>query len=89
MREAVAAGHSPIEYQHGVFATYPAPGLLAGVPFTALPLTLAAWLWVGCLVAAGGLALRLAGVRDWRVYAAAAMAPPVATSLFFGAVDLV
>ena len=37
VRAAVDAGHSPIEYGHGVFATYPAPGLLLGVPFTALP----------------------------------------------------
>ena len=88
MRAAVAAGHSPIEYRHGVFATYPAPGLLLGVPFTALPVVFAEWLWLGCMLAAGGLALRLAGVRDWRVYAAAAMAPPVVCSLFYGAVEL-
>lgn len=88
VRAAVAAGHSPIEYQHGVFSTYPAPALLLGVPFTALPLALGAWLWLGCLLAAGWLALRLAGVRDLRVYAAAAMAPPVVNSLFYGAIDL-
>ncbi len=88
VRSAVAAGHSPIEYQHGVFAAYPAPGLLVGVPFTALPVVLAEWLWIGCLLAAGGLALRLAGVRDWRVYAAALVMPPVVGSLFYGAVDL-
>ena len=88
VRSAVAAGHSPIEYQHGVFAAYPAPGLLVGVPFTALPAVLAEWLWIGCLLAAGGLALRLAGVRDWRVYAAALVMPPVVGSLFYGAVDL-
>jgi hypothetical protein len=85
---AVVAGHSPIEYHHGVFAAYPAPGLLVGVPFTALPVVLAEWLWIGCLLAAGGLALRLAGVRDWRVYAAALVMPPVVGSLFYGAVDL-
>jgi hypothetical protein len=89
VRAAVAAGHSPIEYHHGVFAAYPAPGLLGGVPFTALPAVLAEWLWFGCLLAAGGLALRLAGVRDWRVYGAALLAPPVVGSLFYGAVDLV
>jgi hypothetical protein len=88
VRAAVAAGHSPISYQHGVFPTYPAPGLLLGVPFAALPAMLAEWLWVGCMLLAGALALRLAGVRDWRVYAAAATAPPVVCSLFFGAVDL-
>jgi hypothetical protein len=89
VRSAVAAGHSPVEFQHGVFAAYPAPGLLVGVPFAALPAVLAEWLWFGCLLAAGALALRLAGVRDWRVYAAALLAPPVVGSLFYGAVDLV
>ena len=84
----MAAGHSPIDYQHGVFAAYPAPALLLGVPFTALPYALAAWLWLGCVLAAGGLALRLAGVRDRRVYAAALLAPPVIGSLYYGAVDL-
>jgi hypothetical protein len=88
VRAAVSAGHSPIDYQHGVFPTYPVPGLLLGVPFTALPVVLAEWLWLGCMLAAGGLALRLVGVRDWRVYAAAAMASPVVCSLFYGAVDL-
>ena len=76
VRAAVDAGHSPIEYQHGVFAAYPAPGLLVGVPFTALPVVIAEWVWLGCMLAAGGLALRLAGVRDWRVYAAAAARRP-------------
>ena len=58
VKAAVAAGHSPIDYDHGVFAAYPAPGLLLGVPFTALPYAVAAWLWFGCVLAAGGLALR-------------------------------
>jgi glycosyl transferase family 87 len=89
VRAAVRAGHSPIDYRHGVFAAYPAPGLLVGVPFTAIPAVLAAWLWFGCLLVAGGLALWLAGVRDSRVYAAALLTPPVVSSLFYGAVDLV
>jgi hypothetical protein len=89
VRAAVAAGHSPIEFRHGVFAAYPAPGLLVGVPFTAVPGVVAEWLWLGVLVACGGLALRLAGVRDRRVLAAALLAPMVVSSLWFGAVDLV
>ena len=64
------------------------PGCWSACPFTALPVVLAEWLWIGCLLAAGGLALRLAGVRDWRVYAAALVMPPVVGSLFYGAVDL-
>jgi hypothetical protein len=89
VRAAVGAGHSPIDYQHGVFAAYPAPSLLLGVPFTALPYALAAWLWLGLVLAAGGLALYLAGVRDRLVYAAALLAPPVIGSLYYGAIDLV
>ena len=89
VRDAVAAGHSPFAYHHGVYATYPAPSLLAGVPFTALPFAVAAWLWFGCLLAAGGVALRLAGVRDRRVYAVALFAPPVLGSLYYGSIDLV
>jgi Glycosyltransferase family 87 len=88
VRAAVDAGHSPIEFQHGVFATYPAPGLLLGVPFTALPVVIAEWVWLCCMLAAGALALRLAGARDWRVYAAAALAAPVVSSLYYGAVEL-
>jgi Glycosyltransferase family 87 len=88
VRAAVDAGHSPIEFQHGVFASYPAPGLLLGVPFTALPVAIAEWVWLCCMLAAGGLALRLAGARDWRVYAAAALAAPVVSSLYYGAVEL-
>ena len=89
VRAAVDAGQSPIDYEHGVFAAYPAPSLLLGVPFTALPYALAAWLWFGLVLAAGGFALYLAGVRDRLVYGAALLAPPVIGSLYYGAIDLV
>ena len=59
------------------------------MPFTAIPLVVASWVWLGLLLLCGGLALRLAGVRDRRVYAAALLAPPVVSSLFYGSVDLV
>ncbi len=89
VRAAVEAGRTPIDFEHGVFAAYPAPSLLLGVPFTALPYALAAWLWFGLVLAAGGLALYLAGVRDRLVYLAALLAPPVIGSLYYGAIDLV
>ena len=89
VRAAVEAGRSPIDFRHGVFAAYPAPSLLLGVPFTALPYALAAWLWFALVLAAGGAALYLAGVRDRLVYAAALLAPPVVGSLYYGAIDLV
>jgi hypothetical protein len=89
VREAVAQGQKPDAFQKGVFAAYPAPALLLGVPFQFLPLALAQWLWIGCMLAAGTLALRLAGVRDWRVYGAALLTPAAVSSLMLGAVDLV
>jgi alpha-1,2-mannosyltransferase len=88
VRDAVAAGGSPFDFQRGVFAAYPAPALLLGVPFTLLPQALAEWLWVGLSLASAALALRLVGVRDWRVYGAVMLMPPVVTSLQLGSVDL-
>jgi hypothetical protein len=89
VRHAVANGHKPDEFQKGVFVAYPAPALLLGVPFQYLPLALAQWLWIGCMLGAGALALRVAGVRDWRVYGAALLTPAAVSSLMLGAVDLV
>ena len=89
VRAAVEGGASPIDYSNGVFAAYPAPSLLFGVPFTVLPYAVAAWLWFGLVLAAGGAALFLAGVRDRLVYGAALLAPPVIGSLYYGAIDLV
>jgi uncharacterized membrane protein len=88
VRRAVAAGQRPDAFHKGVFASYPAPSLLIGVPFTYLPIGLAEWIWVGCMLLAGGLALRLVGVRDWRVYGIALLTPAVMSSLQLGAVDL-
>jgi hypothetical protein len=87
VRHAVAAGHRPDEFHDGVFAAYPAPGLLLGVPFSFLPQALAEWLWVVCMLTAGWLALRLVGVRDWRVYGAALLTPAALSSVLLGAVD--
>ncbi len=89
VRDAVAAGHQPDEFSRGVFATYPPPALLIGVPFTFLPAAVAEWLWVGLSIAAAALAFRLVGVRDWRVYGAALLAPAVGTSLSYGTVQCV
>jgi hypothetical protein len=89
VRDAVAAGHRPDEYHDGVFAAYPAPGLLLGVPFSYLPLGLAEWLWAGCMLASGLIALRIAGVRDWRVYGIALLTPAATSSVLLGAVDFV
>ena len=87
VRRAVAAGHRPDEFHDGVFPAYPAPALLLGVPFSYLPLGLAEWIWAGCMLLAGGLALRLVGVRDWRVYGVALLTPAAMSSVLLGAVD--
>ena len=87
MRVAVDAGRLPDEFSDGVFAAYPAPGLLLGVPFSLLPQDLAEWLWAGCMLTAGWLALRIVGVRDWRVYGAALLTPAALSSVLLGAVD--
>jgi hypothetical protein len=86
VRDAVAAGHRSDEFSRGVFATYPAPALLIGVPFTYLPAALAEWLWVGLMLGCAALALRIVGVRDWRVYGAALLAPALGTSLVYGTI---
>jgi hypothetical protein len=88
VREAVAAGARPDDFQDGVFAAYPAPALLLGVPFSLLPSALAEWLWAAAMLGAGGLALRIVGVRDWRVYGAALLTPAALSSVLLGAVDL-
>jgi hypothetical protein len=87
VRHAVAAGQRPDEFHDGVFPAYPAPALLLGVPFSYLPLGLAEWIWAGCMLLAGGLALRLVGVRDWRVYGIALLTPAAMSSVLLGAVD--
>jgi hypothetical protein len=88
VRQAVAAGVLPDEFHDGVFAAYPAPALLLGLPFALLPQAVAEWVWAACMLAAGGLALRLVGVRDWRVYGAALLTPAALSSVLLGAVDL-
>ena len=87
VRHAVAAGRRPDEFHDGVFPAYPAPALLLGVPFSYLPVGLAEWIWAGCMLLAGGLALRLVGVRDWRVYGVALLTPAAMSSVLLGAVD--
>jgi hypothetical protein len=87
VHDAVAAGHHPDEFSHGVFATYPAPTLLIGIPFAYLPAGLAAWLWVGLMLGCAALALRIVGAGDWRVYGAALLAPALSSSLVYGTIQ--
>jgi Glycosyltransferase family 87 len=64
---------------------YPAPPLVAAVPFSLLPYRVAGVLFAllsGCALVLG---LRLLGVRDWRCYGVAAMSWPVLHGLMLGA----
>lgn len=56
---------------------YPALAALLFVPFALLPKLVAAMIWVGLSMASLGLALRILGVRDWRLYALAFLWWPV------------
>ena len=68
-------------------AVYPAAILALAVPFSLLPVGVAIVVWdllsIGCIVAA----LRLVGVRDWRVYAVVLVSAPVASTLLLGQLD--
>lgn len=71
-----------------VFAipVYPAPALVAAMPFAWLPYRLAALLFVMLSAGAIALALYLVGVRDWRCYGLAFASWPVVHGLMLGAV---
>jgi alpha-1,2-mannosyltransferase len=63
---------------------YPAPALLAVVPFSLLPYRLAALLFTAVSIGALFGALRLLGVRDWRCYGVALASWPVVLGLRLG-----
>jgi hypothetical protein len=74
----VATGHSPYPF------VYPAPAALVMAPFGALPWTAAVVAFTLTLIGGLVLTLRLLGVRDWRCYALAFAAMPMASSIMIG-----
>ena len=66
---------------------YPAPGMFLGIPFTAVPVTLANVLVVLLLLPVPALALRLLGISDWRCHALAYASLPTIHALEFGTVS--
>src|SRR5205814_8737007 len=66
---------------------YPAPTIVVASPFALLPFTASAVLWDVLAAAALFAALRLVGVRDWRVYAVVFMSFPAAASLELAQID--
>jgi alpha-1,2-mannosyltransferase len=78
------AGHEVVLGQSPYPFIYPAPAVVFMAPFGALPWTLAVVAFSLTIMAGLVLALRLLGVRDWRCYAAAFAAMPVASSIMIG-----
>jgi hypothetical protein len=64
---------------------YPAPALLAALPFSLLPDVLAGLLFMALNVAAMVFGLRMLGVRDWRCFAVALASWPFLFGLVVGA----
>jgi hypothetical protein len=63
---------------------YPAPVLLAAVPFGLMPMWLGGVLFIGASIAGMAWGLRLLGVRDWRCIALAIISWPALFGLWFG-----
>jgi hypothetical protein len=74
----VVTGHSPYPF------VYPPPAAFLMTPFGALPWGVAVVAFTASAIAALIFALRLLGVRDWRCYALALGALPMASSLLIG-----
>jgi Glycosyltransferase family 87 len=74
----------PVETDFAV-AVYPAPALVAAVPFTVLPFRAAGLVYALLSVCALLLGLRLLGVEDWRCYGTAFLSWPVLHGLLLGA----
>ena len=74
----VVTGHSPYPF------VYPAPAAFLMAPFGALPWTAAVVVFTLTLLGGLFLTLRLLGVRDWRCYAVALGAMPMASSIMIG-----
>ena len=90
---AVLHGISPYPDVHRLIATsaayvYPAPTVVASLPFTAVSDGVAAWVVTALLIVLVPVTLRLVGVRDWRCFGAALLWAPVASSVQTGNLTL-
>ena len=88
---AILDGRSPLrgldaEPQNG--SVYPPAAEVATLPFALLPHDVGLVLWLGTLGAAVAFALRLCGVRDWRLFAVALCSPPVLYGLAYANLSL-
>jgi alpha-1,2-mannosyltransferase len=71
------------------WAVYPPAAYLPLIPLGLLPWHVAAAIGVAGVAAAGFVALRVMGVRDWRCYLVAFGSAPLATSILEGAISTV
>jgi alpha-1,2-mannosyltransferase len=78
-RDAVVVGNPSL---------YPPLFILLALPLSLLPATTAAWLWSAFLAICVCAALRIVGVRDWRLYVLAVLSPVVLQGLYFGNLTL-
>ena len=90
---AVLHGISPYPDVHRLVATsaayvYPAPTVVASLPFTAVSDGVAAWVVTALLIVLVPATLRLVGVRDWRCFGAALLWAPVASAVQTGNLTL-
>jgi Glycosyltransferase family 87 len=74
----VVTAHSPYPF------VYPAPAAFVMAPFGALPWSVAVVAFTLTLLVGLVLTLRVLGVRDWRCYAVALGAMPMASSIMIG-----
>lgn len=79
-------GHSPYGHSLQHAFVYPPPAALLFAPLALLPYHVAAGLFLALSLAAVVGALRLLGVRDRRLYAAAFLSPAVLTALTVGTI---
>jgi alpha-1,2-mannosyltransferase len=90
---SVLEGHSPYGPSDAAALAgqqafvYPAPAALAATPLALLPFGAAGPIFLLLSLGALLLALRLAGVEDWRVYGIALLSEPVLHGLSLGAVS--
>jgi arabinofuranan 3-O-arabinosyltransferase len=82
------AGAGILRIQDGVPSIYPPFIALLAIPLGLLSFALASMLWALILIAALLLTLWVAGVRDWRLYGAVVLLPPVVDALGLGQVEL-
>lgn len=68
-------------------AVYPPAIFLVASPLALLPLTLATAVWDLMMSAGLAVALRLVGVRDWRIYAVVFLSFPFIASMVLGQID--